>query len=245
MAKITIIGAGNMARGIATRWAGEENEIQVLAPTSEHAVSLAEELGGGARAGGVNDAIEGDIVVLATPYDGALDFVSRRAGDLTDKVVVDITNPVDSASFDRLVTPPDSSAAQEIAAKLPEGVPVVKAFNTTSAGTLASGEVSGSQLDVLIASDDEEAKQKVAQLVRSGGMRPVDAGPLRRAQQLEHLGFLHMALQPRQRLRQRSKVRHSITGLSGPQIAVARSRRGPGRTARCRRCSRTSPAGVM
>ena len=195
MAKITIIGAGNMARGIATRWAGEENEIQVLAPTSEHAVSLAEELGGGARAGGVNDAIEGDIVVLATPYDGALDFVSRRAGDLTDKVVVDITNPVDSASFDRLVTPPDSSAAQEIAAKLPEGVPVVKAFNTTFAGTLASGEVSGSQLDVLIASDDEEAKQKVAQLVRSGGMRPVDAGPLRRAQQLEHLGFLHMALQ--------------------------------------------------
>ena len=75
MAKITIIGAGNMARGIATRWAGEENEIQVLAPTSEHAASLAEELGGGARAGGVNDAIEGDIVVLATPYDGALDFV--------------------------------------------------------------------------------------------------------------------------------------------------------------------------
>jgi predicted dinucleotide-binding enzyme len=75
MAKITIIGAGNMARGIATRWAGEENEIQVLAPTSEHAASLAEELGGGARAGGVNDTIEGDIVVLATPYDGALDFV--------------------------------------------------------------------------------------------------------------------------------------------------------------------------
>jgi predicted dinucleotide-binding enzyme len=72
---------------------------------------------------------------------------------------------------------------------------VVKAFNTTFAGTLASGEVSGQQLDVLIASDDEEAKRKVTQLVESGGMRPVDAGPLRRAQQLEHLGFLHMALQ--------------------------------------------------
>jgi predicted dinucleotide-binding enzyme len=71
----------------------------------------------------------------------------------------------------------------------------VKAFNTTFAGTLASGEVAGQQLDVLIAGDDEEAKRKVSRLVESGGMRPVDAGPLRRAQQLEHLGFLHMAMQ--------------------------------------------------
>ncbi|HZN71047.1 MAG TPA: hypothetical protein VFC00_05090 [Micromonosporaceae bacterium] len=97
--------------------------------------------------------------------------------------------------LDRLASPPDSSAAQQIAARLPEGVPVVKAFNTTFAGTLTSGEVSGQQLDVLIAADDEEAKRKVSELVESGGMRAIDAGPLRRAQQLEHLGFLHMALQ--------------------------------------------------
>jgi NADPH-dependent F420 reductase len=195
MSKVTIIGAGNMGRGIGTRLAGEGNQLQVLAPTSEHATSLADELGSSATGGGVDDPIEGEVVVLATPYDGALDFVSRRGDDLVGKVVVDITNPVDWASFDRLVTPPDSSAAQEIAAKLPAGVPVVKAFNTTFAGTLASGEVAGQQLDVLIAADDEEAKRKVSRLVESGGMRPVDAGPLRRAQQLEHLGFLHMAMQ--------------------------------------------------
>jgi 8-hydroxy-5-deazaflavin:NADPH oxidoreductase len=195
MSKVTIVGAGNMGRGIGSRLAGDKNQVQVLAPTVEHATDLAAELGNGATAGGVDDPIEGEVVVLATPYDGALEFVSRRGDDLTGKVVVDITNPVDWASFDRLVTPPDSSAAQEIAARLPEGVPVVKAFNTTFAGTLASGEVSGQQLDVLIASDDEEAKRKVTQLVESAGMRPVDAGPLRRAQQLEHLGFLHMALQ--------------------------------------------------
>ncbi|TCM39488.1 NADPH-dependent F420 reductase [Kribbella sp. VKM Ac-2568] len=195
MSKVTIVGAGNMGRGIGSRLAGDKFQLQVLAPTVEHATGLADELGNGATAGGVDDPIEGEVVVLATPYDGALDFVSRRGADLTGKVVVDITNPVDWASFDRLVTPHDSSAAQEIAARLPPGVPVVKAFNTTFAGTLTSGEVSGQQLDVLIASDDEEAKRKVTQLVESAGMRPVDAGPLRRAQQLEHLGFLHMALQ--------------------------------------------------
>jgi len=72
---------------------------------------------------------------------------------------------------------------------------VVKAFNTTFAGTLVAGEVAGQQLDVLIAGDDDAAKQKIAQLVSDGGLRPIDVGPLARAQQLEHLGFLHISLQ--------------------------------------------------
>jgi predicted dinucleotide-binding enzyme len=72
---------------------------------------------------------------------------------------------------------------------------VVKAFNTTFAGTLAAGSVAGQDLDVLIAGDDAGAKSTVKQLVSSSGMNAVDAGPLARAQQLEHLGFLHMALQ--------------------------------------------------
>ena len=78
---------------------------------------------------------------------------------------------------------------------MPEGTAVVKAFNTTFAGTLVAGEVSGQQLDVLIAGDDDNAKQKVAQLVADGGLRPIDVGPLRRAQQLEQLGFPHISLQ--------------------------------------------------
>ena len=195
MTTVTIIGAGNMARGIGTRWVGEVDQLQILAPTAEHATSLADELGGAATAGSADDPISGAVVVLATPYEGAVDFVEKRGRDLTGKIVVDITNPVDWATFDRLVTPADSSAAQEIAAKLPGDVPVVKAFNTTFAATLVNNAVSGQQLDVLVASDDEGAKQQVTTLVESAGMRAIDAGPLRRAQQLEHLGFLHMALQ--------------------------------------------------
>ena len=68
-------------------------------------------------------------------------------------------------------------------------MPVVKAFNTTFGGTLVAGEVAGQKLDVLSAGDDADAKQKVAQLVSDGGLRPLDAGPLARAQQLEQLGF--------------------------------------------------------
>jgi predicted dinucleotide-binding enzyme len=71
----------------------------------------------------------------------------------------------------------------------------VKAFNTTFAGTLTAGEVAGQDLDVLIASDDQEAKDQVATLARDGGLNPVDAGPLKRARELEALGLLHMGLQ--------------------------------------------------
>ena len=84
--------------------------------------------------------------------------------------------------------------AQEIADKVP-GARVVKAFNTTFAGTLAAGEVDGHPLDVFLASDDEEAKATVRRLVEDGGMRPVDVGPLAHARQLEGAGYLHIAVQ--------------------------------------------------
>jgi 8-hydroxy-5-deazaflavin:NADPH oxidoreductase len=71
----------------------------------------------------------------------------------------------------------------------------VKAFNTTFVGTLVEGQVAGQPLDVLIAGDDEEAKERVVQLVRGGGLRAIDVGPLERARELEGLGFLGITLQ--------------------------------------------------
>jgi hypothetical protein len=75
------------------------------------------------------------------------------------------------------------------------GARIVEAFNTTFSGTLVEGQVAGQPLDVLIAGDDEEAKKAVARLVRDGGLRAIDVGPLERARELEGLGFLGIALQ--------------------------------------------------
>jgi len=194
MTAITIIGAGNMARGIATRTLAGGHAVQILARDTSQATTLAGELGGDITTGGLTDAVSGDIVVLALPYDAALAIAEQRRDDLAGKVVVDITNPVDFATFDRLVTPADSSAAEELAKVVP-GAKVVKGFNTTFAGTLVGGEVAGEKLDVLVAADDAEAKATVVELVESSGMRALDAGPLKRAHQLEGIGFVHMALQ--------------------------------------------------
>jgi predicted dinucleotide-binding enzyme len=115
-------------------------------------------------------------------------------------VVVDISNPVDWATFDGLVTPHDSSAAEEISKSLPEGARLVKAWNTVFAGTLSEGQVAGHPLDVFVTGDDAEAKETVIYLIKSDGSNAMDAGPLRRARELERLGFFGMTIQQPQDL---------------------------------------------
>jgi predicted dinucleotide-binding enzyme len=190
---ITIIGTGNMARGLATRALAGGHSVTLLGTETAKAEALADELSGDVRAGQVGDPLVGDVVALAVWY-AVVDDVLRRYGDQLDgKVLVDITNPIDVESFEPLELEA-GSAAQEIAAKAP-GAKVVKAFNTTFAGTLGEGRVAGHPLDVLIASDDAEAKQTLSGMVADAAMRPIDAGPLKRARELEALGYLHMALQ--------------------------------------------------
>lgn len=193
--KVTIVGAGNMGRAIGTRAVGGGHDVEILERDPAEARRLAEELGGSATALDPDAPFGGEVVVLALYYPGVKDAAEQYRDRLAGKVVVDITNPVDTTTWDGLATPPGSSATREIASLLPEGTRVVKAFNTTFAPTVAASEVAGQQLDVLIAGDDEEAKRKVSQLVSDAGLRPIDAGDLRRAEQLEHLGPLHISLQ--------------------------------------------------
>jgi len=193
--KITVIGAGNMGRGIGTRFVAGGNDVQIVDRDPEEAQALADELGDGATAADPGDPIEGDVVVLAVWYGAEHDLIEEYRDQLAGKTIVEITNPVDLETFDGLATPPGSSAAEEAAKLLPEGTPVVKAFNTTFATTLVEGSVDGEPLDVLVAGDDEDAKRTVIELAEAGGLRAIDAGPLRRARELEALGFLHMKLQ--------------------------------------------------
>jgi 8-hydroxy-5-deazaflavin:NADPH oxidoreductase len=192
---VTIIGTGNMARALGKRLTAGGHHVTVVGKDRDAAEEVVRELGddASAKAGRSGEAIAGDVVVLAVYYPDARAVVEQYGGALSGKVLVDITNPVNE-TFDGLVTPPDGSAAQELARSAP-GARVVKAFNTTFAATLSEGQVAGEPLDVFVAGDDEDAKATVSTLVGDGGMRAVDAGPLRRARELEAAGLLHMTVQ--------------------------------------------------
>ncbi len=175
MANVTILGNGNMGKAITSVISKGGSTVQVL---------------------DVDDAatpIAGDIVVLALPYAALADIIATRGEQLVGKIVVDITNPVNFETFDSLVVPSDSSAAAELAAKLP-GSRVLKAFNTTFAGTLASGTVGDDVTTVLVAGDDADAKSQLISVVKAGGLNAIDAGALSRARELESFGFLQISL---------------------------------------------------
>jgi NADPH-dependent F420 reductase len=198
--QVTVIGAGNMGRGIGHRLVAGGHDVTVVDRDPEEAGRLADELRAAAQGGATVEAagptseLRSEVVILAVYYPGTLE-IARELGDrLAGKVVVDISNPLNQ-TFDDLATPPGTSAAEEVAATVPTGTRVVKAFNTTFSSTLVEGQVAGQPLDVLIAGDDEEAKETVAQLVSDGGLRAIDVGPLERARHLEGLGFLGITLQ--------------------------------------------------
>jgi hypothetical protein len=138
-------------------------------------------------------AIQGaDVVVVATGYADAVAAL-RGLGDLSGKVVVDITNPL-TADFGDLTVGFNSSAAEEIQKAFPTAK-VVKGFNTVFAQLLAAGpKVGGTQVPVYVAGDDGEAKRAVESLAAELGFKPVDAGPLRNARLLEPLALLNIYL---------------------------------------------------
>src|SRR6516225_9324589 len=116
--------------------------------------------------------VTGDIVVLAVPY---------------------------PALADALAVPADSSAAAQIAAALPRST-VLKAFNTNFAATLAAGTTGQVPATVMIAGDNTQAKAQLADVVTAAGLRAIDAGALRRARELEALGFLQITLAAQQKM---------------------------------------------
>ena len=195
----TIIGTGHMARGIGTRLVAGGNSVTLVSrdpkPNAEIVTALKAAAQNGANVQVVpwGSPLTGDVVFLAVPYSAVGDIARQYKAQLAGKVVVDLTNPL-NATYDGLAVPADSSGAEEFA-KLAPGARVVKAFNTTFAGTLVAGQVGGTQLDVFIAGDDEAAKKTVSRLVTDGGLVAVDAGPLHRARQLEGLALLGITLQ--------------------------------------------------
>ena len=193
---VTVIGSGSVGSAVAALAAKGGAQVQVLGRDQEKTAALAAEVSG--TAGTVGEAITGDIVVLAVPVTAFDELVAAYGAQLEGKVVVDVTNTVDFATFDSLTVPADSSAAAELQAKLP-GAKVVKAFNTLFAGALAAGQVGGDvPAVVLVAGDDESAKSALIELVTAGGVKGVDAGSLKRAREMEAVGFLQMTLAARE-----------------------------------------------
>jgi hypothetical protein len=184
-------GTGDQGRGLARRFAMAGHRVIIGSRQAERAAAAACELGaslGIEGAANADAARQGDIVIVAVPWEGHGLLLPGLAGELAGKIVVDCVNPLD---FDgrgcRPLTVPEGSAAEQAAAMLP-GSRVVGAFHHVSAVLLLDPEITKFDLDVLVLGDDRQATDLVQVLAaRIPGMRGVYAGRLRNCGPVEGL----------------------------------------------------------
>src|ERR1700735_3166292 len=175
MSSISIIGTGNMARTIGALAVAGGNTVEVMGRDQSKAADLAKALGGGATTGEWGAIPAGDIVIVALLYDDVIPVVAQYGDALTGKIIVDISNPFNSAA-EGLAHREDTSIAQEVAKAAPASASVVKAFNTVFRHVLEKGRP-----DVFIAGDNAQAKAGVEAFIESLGLRPLDVGGLKMA----------------------------------------------------------------
>lgn len=190
MTSISIIGSGKMSGAIAEVAARAGAGVQIIKRSAESRSAARP----GPGYGVMGDKLTGDLVVLAVPYGAYPGIVEHYRDQFSEKVIIDISNPIDFSTYDRLKSPADSSTAAELVKLLPAGTAVVKAFNVNLGDTLVSGTNGTTRTTVLFAGDYAEAKMAVAEFIEAAGMRAVDVGPLTRARELEAMGFLQIVV---------------------------------------------------
>ena len=128
---------------------------------------------------------EADIILLAVPYKVESEVAEKIREITTQKVVIDVANPLNE-SYNHLVTGPNTSAAEELQKLLPNSK-VVKALNTIFATDLTQAIKESKQIKTFIAGDDQEALQTVSEMITAMGLNPVLYGSLTAARKLEQM----------------------------------------------------------
>ena len=191
--KVAIIGTGNIGKALGGTLTRAGHHVTLAGRDADKARNVAADVGAADAATPVDAARDADVIVLAVPF-AALEDVAKELGSVADgSVVIDVTNPLTS-DYSGLETAGGPSAAERLAELMPNAK-VAKAFNTLFGSVQADPNALGTTVDGLYATSDNDARVKVAELLRSAGFRPVDAGQLEAARQLEAMAFLNISMQ--------------------------------------------------
>jgi predicted dinucleotide-binding enzyme len=190
--RVGILGSGLMGGKLGTIFARAGHEMVFsYARSSEKLKKLARDAKGKARAGAPREAAQDADVVLLAEHWSQFDEVLKQAGDLSGKVVVTCSLPMDSGNT-KLIVANSSSGAEELTKMLPKAR-VVCAFNTVPSevlfGVFESKRKTG-RPSLVYCGDDRSAKDVAAELIRDAGFDPVGAGPLRIARYTEPFALL-------------------------------------------------------
>jgi predicted dinucleotide-binding enzyme len=205
--RIGILGSGLMGGKLGTIFTRAGHEVVFSYARSEQKLTqLARDARGKARSGTPREAAqEADAVLLAVHW-SRIDDVLAQAGDLSGKVIVSCSLPM-NADNTELVIAGTSSGAEDLAKKVPE-TQVVSAFNTVPSEVLFdvfAARRRATKPSLVYCGDDSRSKERAAELIRGAGFDPLDAGPLQIARYTEPFALLMGQL--------------AYGGTNGPQLA--------------------------
>lgn len=190
--RIGILGSGLMGGKLGTIWARAGHEVVFsYARDKAKLEKLARDAKGKARAGTPGEAArDADVLLLAVHW-SRVDDVLKQAGDVSGKVIVTCSLPMNADDTD-LVIAHTSSGAEALAKKVPKAR-VVAAFGTVPSEVLFGvfeARRKASKPSLVYCGDDASGKKIAGQLIRDVGFEPVDAGPLRIARYTEPFTLL-------------------------------------------------------
>jgi predicted dinucleotide-binding enzyme len=190
--RVGILGSGLMGGKLGTLFAQAGHEVVFSYARSEQKLKrLAREANGKARAGTPREAAQESNALLLAVHWSQIEDVLNQAGELSGKVIVTCSLPMNDDDTE-LVVAHTSSGAEELAKMIPQAR-VVAAFNTVPSEVLFGvyeAKHQASRPSLVYCGDDQRAKESAAELIRDAGFDPVDAGPLRIARYTEPFALL-------------------------------------------------------
>lgn len=190
---LAIIGAGNVGTALAAGWSGAGHRITFGVRDPQSAPP-----GGATKAtfASVAEAAQTtEVLVLSVPWQAVPDAIAS-AGDLTGKILIDCTNPLQMGPNGLELALGQTTSGAERVAELAPKASVFKTLNQTGFANMEHAHEFALPAVMYVAGDDETRKPLVMTLVADLGFQAVDAGPLRIARLLEPMAMLwiHMAL---------------------------------------------------
>jgi 8-hydroxy-5-deazaflavin:NADPH oxidoreductase len=193
--KTAIIGLGNIGSQVAHNLMAGGSQVIVADHGPTKATDFAKASGGKARAASVGEAIaEADVIVFAVYFNAAQELLGEHRSKLARKIVVDPSNPIapDGKGGFKKIIPQDQSSGQILAGLLPPGGRLVKAFGTLGVASLKAGARHTPEPYVLFyTSDDRDAGNAVAELIKTGGFAAARVGGIDQSIRIEVFGDLH------------------------------------------------------
>jgi 8-hydroxy-5-deazaflavin:NADPH oxidoreductase len=190
--RIGILGSGLMGGKLGAIFARAGHEVVFsYARRKEKLERLARDAGRNARAGTPAEAAQNADALLLAVHWSRVDDVLNQAGDLSGKVIVTCSLPM-NADNTELVIAHTTSGAEELAKRVPEAR-VVCAFNTVPSEVLFGvfeARRKATRPSLVYCGDDSGSKGIAAELIRDAGFDPVDVGPLRIARYTEPFALL-------------------------------------------------------